>query len=291
MSYESTFGWRDLCFCFANTFQCINLLTKGNGMKQKLLIAALAMLGSVTAHAGAILIVNNSAATSEPGTTDSVTDNLQALHLAVGNTVTITSDIPASLAGYSQVWDVSFSNNGALTAAGQSLYLGFLQGGGGLFLMGENSGFMGRNDSIFSLIAAAGGGSIGFSSACGGSQVVHAPFTGPNAVASVNYAAPGCFDGNGTGEWITSNDGDLTGAGIAFGVGDLANAAAGALTSILDVNFMMNDYDLPHSQNLTKNLIGFVGDQVNPPNGVPEPATLALVGLGLLGWGAVRRKA
>lgn len=258
-------------------------------MRKKILVAALAMLGSATAHAGAILIVNNSAGTSETTTTNAVTSNLQALHIAAGNTVTITSDIPGSLAGYSQVWDVSFDNNAALTASDQSLYLAFLQGGGGLFLMGENSSFMTRNNSIFSFIAAAGGGSTSFTGTCAGTQTVHAPFTGPNAVSSVNYAAPGCFVGNGNGDWITSVAGNLTGSGVAFGVGDLTNAAAGALTSILDVNFMMNSFDVPASQNLTKNLIGFVGSQVTP-NRVPEPGTLALLGLGLLGLTAARRK-
>lgn len=119
---------------------------------------------------------------------------------------------------------------------------------------------------------------------------MRSPFTGPNAVSSVNYAASGCFDSHGTGQWITARADDSVGAGIAFGVGSLSGAMAGALTSILDVNFMMNQYDLPASQNLTKNLIGFVGDQVDPPNGVPEPGTLALFSLAALGAGLASRR-
>jgi hypothetical protein len=98
-------------------------------------------------------------------------------------------------------------------------------------------------------------------------------------------------DSKGTGDWITKVDGFERGTGVAFGVGDLTNAQAGALTLIFDVNFMQNQYDLPNSQNLTKNLIGFVGDQVEPPtHGVPDAgATFILVGAALIGLLQIRR--
>jgi hypothetical protein len=236
---------------------------------------------SVTSLAFAqVLIVNGSDGTSEPGTTAQITTNLSNLHTAVGNTVTVSSTIPVNLGGYSQVWDIRFSNNFALTAPQQTQYLGFLQGGGGMFLMGENSGFMARNNSVLDLIALAGGGTIGFTTPSS-NQTVNAPFTGPNAVTQVTYAAPGGFTNSGTGTFITQVG--SIGSGIAFGVGTLADAPLGALTSIFDVNFMQNFYDLPHSQNLTKNLIGFVQDQVedpvNPPDltPIPEPSAFGLV--------------
>lgn len=260
-------------------------------MKIKVLVAATALAVSSLAQAGSILIVNGSSGTSEPTTTAELTTNLQTLHLAVGNTVNIVSDIPVSLAGYSQVWDVRFSNNFALNGAQQSQYKSFLQSGGGMFLMGENSSFMTRNTSIFDFVNLVGGGVLGpnLVGSCDGTQNVIGSFQGPNAVTSVNFPCSGVVASSGTGHWITERADHTGGSGIAWGVGDLADALDGALTTIFDVNFMQGTYG-DNLQNLTKNLIGFIGDQVDPPSRVSEPEGLALLGLGLLGLGLSRRR-
>jgi hypothetical protein len=105
------------------------------------LIGAAVTLGAQTA-AGQVLIVNGASATTEPGTTSSITTQLTTLHTAVGNAVTVANTLPADLTPFRQIWDIRFSNNWALTSSEQTTYLSFLQGGGGIFLMGENSGFM-----------------------------------------------------------------------------------------------------------------------------------------------------
>lgn len=243
------------------------------------------------ASAGNILIINGSSNTLEPGTTSDITTNLNNVLTVAGNTTTIVDGMPVSFAGYSQVWDIRFSNSGALSSGDQSQYLSFLQGGGGLFLMGENSSFMNRNNSILSLITAAGGGTINFTSSVNPTQTVNGPFNGPNVIAdgTVTYAAPGGLDSAGTGAFITEAGG--RGTGLAFGVGDLANAMAGAMTTIFDVNFMQGSYDQPDSQQLLRNLAGFVADEVEPPpTDVPEPASLALLALGMMGLKAARHR-
>jgi hypothetical protein len=256
-------------------------------MKFKAFCAALALSAVSLAQAGPILIINGLSTTSEVGTTTSVTNNLANLHTLAGNVVTIADGMPVSLAGYSQVWDVRFGT--ALDAAATAQYSAYLGAGGGLFLMGENSSFMPRNNSILSLISGLGGGSLGYNACFDGFEVVHAPFNGPNAVPNVNYAASGCFTGTGTGQWITSRADNSIGAGLAFNVGSLSNAMTGALTTILDVNFMMNSFDLPNSQQLTKNLITYVGGQVEP-NDVPEPGMPALAGIAALAAFASRKR-
>ena len=239
------------------------------------------------AAAGAILIINGSSSTIESDTTSAITNNLRTLHIAAGNTVTVVDTVPIGFAGFSQVWDIRFSESGALTTANRTSYLSYLQGGGGMFVMGENSRFMARNRSIFGLIGDAGGGSIGpnLIGDCDGVQNVIGPFRGPNAVASVDFNCSGVVASRGTGNWITSRADNSGGSGIAFGAGSLSLARLGALTTIFDVNFMSGS-DGAGKQELTKNLIGFIEQQVNPGGGgnnVPLPGSLALLGLGLLG--------
>ena len=260
-------------------------------MKLVYLLSGAALLaGAMTpASAGTVLIVNGSAGTSEPNTTASITTQLSTLHTEAGNVVTVSSDVPDNFASYDQVWDIRFSNVFALSAELISQYVSYLAGGGGMFVMGENSSFADRNNSIFSLISAAGGGDLGFTNVSS-TQTVVDPFTGPNPVSQITYSAPGGINGTGSGEWITTN-GAGAGTGVAWGVGDLSNAQAGALTTILDVNFMQTNASA-ESQALTRNLIGFVGAQVDPPvNGaVPEPSTWALLLLGFFGIGGMMRR-
>jgi hypothetical protein len=254
------------------------------GFKKFALATTAVMFGLMgTANAGNILIINGSSTTSETGTTNSITTQLSTLHTAVGNVVTVVDGVPVSFAGYQQVWDIRFDNSGALGAGTISQYVSYLAGGGGMFVMGENSFFATRNSSVISLIGAAGGGSLTFTTP-GDAQTVFSPFTGPNAVSSINYSAAGGVTTFGTGQWITSNASG--GTGVAFGVGSLSNASAGALTAIFDVNFMQTSANA-QSVALTKNLIGFVGNQVS----VPESSTwmMMIAGFGIVG-GSMRSR-
>ena len=256
----------------------------------KTVIAAVVLLVlPAVVSAQKVLIINGSTATDEPSTTARITNNLAALHTAAGNQVTVVSDIPADFTGFAQIWDIRFSNIFELTAGQQASYLAYLQGGGRMFVMGENAGFAARNNSIFSLIAAAGGGNLAFGTNCSDAQTVNAPFTGPNVVSAIGYISAGCFSGRGTGQWISSSAAN-SGAGVAWTLGSLSNATAGALTSILDVNFMEGNRSLAMQQ-LTRNLIGFV---TNPPpvagSVVPEPSTYVLMATGFVGLVGIARR-
>ena len=241
------------------------------------------------AQAGTVLIVNGSSTTSEFGITASITTQLTTLENAVGNTVNVVDTPPASLAGFGQVWDLRFSNSSPLTTAVQAQYLAYLQGGGGMFVMGENSSFATRNDSVLAFISLAGGGNLTFTTAGGrgpgDAQTVIPPFTGPNPVTSIVYNAAGGVTTAGTGQFISSNANG--GSGVAFGVGTLANAPLGALTTIFDVNFLQTDATADN-QALAKNLVGFVQNEVTP--GIPEPSTWAMMLLGFAGLGFAFRQ-
>ena len=247
-----------------------------------ILSATIGPIGS--AQAQNVLIINGASGTSEPATTGDITTNLNILLQDANFTTTISDGVPINLTGFNQIWDIRFSNNLAITSTEETQYLGFLQGGGGMFVMGENSSFPTRNNSVLSLIQAAGGGSLNFTTPLS-TQGVLSPFDMPNTIPSgnVTYAFPGGVTSFGTGQFITvDSNGD--GTGVAFAKGTLGNAPNGVLTTIFDVNFMEASFNQPNSQNLLKNLIGFIDEETNGVQTVPEPtSTLSLLALGTLG--------
>lgn len=186
-----------------------------------------------------VLIVNGLSNTSEPTTTANITSNLETLHMAVGNTTVTVDTLPADISSYNEIWDIRFSNTSPLSVVDIASYLTFLQRGGSLFLMGENAGFINRNNSILDFINQAGGGTLAFS-VPNDVQDVLPPFNQPNGVNSFAYIAPGGVVDSGTGAWATQAQ---TGGGSAiyFETGTLANANRGTLTVVFDVNFMQGD--------------------------------------------------
>ena len=215
----------------------------------------------------------------------SAADGLKLRLEAAGYNVTITSDpatLTGNLTGVAQVWDVR--PNVALTTADSSNYLSYLNDAGGLFLLGENSGFATRNNSLSAFIVEAGGGDVAVGPTTVQSQYVTDIFNGSglivqDAATSFYVPASGVFTSPGTGTFITTSEanGGGVGTGVAFGAGSLANAPSGRLLSYLDVNTFQAQFydDTPALRALIDRMIGFVAgsfqvDPDLPPVGGPS---------------------
>jgi outer membrane autotransporter protein len=230
--------------------------------------AALATVACANAFAADVLIYN--------GNYPDVDTLLASRQIAAGNTPTTISwsgnsiaPLPASLSGYSQIWDIN--GNTAMSAPQQTAYLGYLAGGGALFLMGENTGYAAnRNPSLISFIQAAGGGTVTITGNSTTSQTVSSALQTPNAVAPINYAGAGAYDSPGTGICLTE-DGSNKCSAIAFNVGTLANAMRGSLISVLDINFLLSA-SAASTQGFIDNLIAYLAAQaVLGSGGTPPP--------------------
>jgi hypothetical protein len=221
--------------------------------------------------------------------------NLAAALTSAGNTVTTitTGVVPGSLAGQNQVWDIRCTN--VLTAGEITIYTTYLQGGGSLFIMGENTGFaLSRDNSILSFISGLGGGSLTLTSSAN-SQTALAPFNAPNALTTVTYRAVGGTTTPGTGVFVTKDNANFGGA-LAFGPGNLSGAPTGSLIIVWDVNFLDNSRTAGEIA-LVNNLIAYLATPVVLPTPLPPPVplppTLPLVLIGVAGAAAAawRRRA
>lgn len=230
-----------------------------------LIVSTPLILSVVPAHAANILIV--------AGTTPLAQTAATVLNGDLGgsNTVTIVNTgVPASLTGFTQIYDVRFDNNPAFTGAEMTQYIAFLNAAPGntLFLMGENVGFNARNTPITQFIAQAGGGTIATPTATStASETLGAPFTTtPNAISTVKFAACGLLNSSGTGAFASVEA--TGGCALYFNQQTLANALPGALVVVLDVNFIATapDGGAVNEVAFRQNLEAFVSA---PPVGAP----------------------
>jgi hypothetical protein len=220
-----------------------------------------------------------------------------------GNTVTVVNTgVPGSLAGFTQIYDTRYNNLPAFTAGEMSQYLAFLQAAPGntIFLMGENNFFNARNTPINSFIALAGGGTIAApSSFSSNSETVNPPFTGPNTISTVKFAACGVVTSAGNGAFASSETGG--GCSLFFGTGALQNARQSALVVVYDVNFIATAPTSGAVNEIAfrKNLEQFVSaptpappaGTIPPPAAAPAPTLSTwgqiILALALIGIGAV----
>ncbi|MGB0584423.1 MAG: hypothetical protein ACPGMT_05050, partial [Candidatus Puniceispirillaceae bacterium] len=226
--------------------------------------------------AGNVLIINGIDDAVSPPFTQGYTDNLVEKHEAIGNAVTVVSDIPNDITVYDQVWDVrlGYVPEDTLTPDEIEQYLSYLQSGGGMFVMGELAQYASRNASVVDLITLAGGGDIDLQNVSSRAlQRVHDRFNQPNALSDQDfYFADANIAGSpGTGFFITELIEGTGGSGIAWDAGTLTNALLGTLTVIFDVNFFQRHSDQPvndpESELFVANLVRYIVDQIEQARG------------------------
>lgn len=260
-----------------------------------LCLAFAALVLPCAAQAKSVLIIDNNNPVMGMPVVSADSLFLGALQVQAGNTVAYSGLVLQPLSGFDQIWDLR--SMVAISAGLQGQYLSFLQSGGNLALIGENSIFKKRDDSIVDFVALAGGGALDHGGLGDFKQTVLAPFDGPSPVHTVTFHGADAFFDFGHGKGITEPEnmilqkGPLS-VGLAFDPGTLDNAPAGRLVVFLDSSIFTAESDpnfgSPGTEALTRNLIHYLGDEPAPlpgtRGGVPEPAAWALM---LLGFGAV----
>jgi hypothetical protein len=236
----------------------------------------LAVLFPGAAWAQNALIVEDGTAGIEATALASLTTKLTGAGYAVTSNVGVPG---GSLAGYSQIWDIRFNNTTPLSAGDITAYITYLSGGGALVVIGENTGFVTRNNSIVSLVATAGGGAITITTPAN-AETVLSPFTGPNPVSAVTFLAAAGTSSPGRGSFIT-RDASNIGAAMVWNPNALTNAPAGTLVAVFDVNWL-DPGATADLQALSDNIITYLA---NPVPTVPAPPAVIL--MVLAGGGAV----
>lgn len=221
-------------------------------------IVLLMMFLSIKANALDALVVVSS--TQMFGLNSQLETYIRGRLVGKGYTVTtidtVSTPVPTNLTGYRQIWDIRFQS--ALISSETTNYSSYLSGGGSLFLLGESQGCcLARDNSIASLVSGLGGGTVTLSNSGSlNNQTVFAPFTGPTAITSVQYAAVGGFTALGAGLPISKDSNNISGAAY-WPLGSLSGASTGTVISALDVNIIFGSTAQP---DFIDNLISYLNN-------------------------------
>lgn len=154
-----------------------------------------------------------------------------------GHTVTYsTSTTLPSTSGYGQIWDLRYnttSSSDEITALDN-----FVKNGGFLMMNGENSGFAARNNSIASVVSAAGGGTLTYGSGSNTYTVINTGFS--NDTGTVTGAAGSSLI-NSQGQYVFKTSTGTIG-GMIWQSGDLGSGYSGAIFVTADINMWDSTY-------------------------------------------------